>query len=108
MAYYLGQAAYTPEASAMLIKKPQNRREVVRQPIEKLGGRLEGLWFAFGEYDAILIYQLPDNITAAALSMAIAAGGAVKAFKTTPLMTAEEAVEAMKKAAGTGYRPPAK
>jgi len=108
MAYYLGQAAYTAEASATLIKNPQNRREVVREPIEKLGGRLEGFWFALGEYDAVLIYQLPDNITAAALSMAVAAGGAVKAFKTTPLMTAEEAVEAMKKATGTGYRPPTK
>jgi uncharacterized protein with GYD domain len=99
MAYYIGQAVYTPKASAALIKRPQNRRELVPQPIEKLGGRLEGFWFAFGEYDAVLTYQLPDNVTAAALSMAVAAGGSVKPFRITPLMTAEEVMDAMKKAA---------
>jgi uncharacterized protein with GYD domain len=46
MAYYMGQAAYTAEACAALIRHPQNRREVVKQTIEKLGGRLEGFWLA--------------------------------------------------------------
>jgi uncharacterized protein with GYD domain len=106
MPYYLVQVAYTPEACAALIKKPQNRMDVVRPAIEKLGGRLEGAWMAFGEYDWVLVAQMPDNVSAAALSMAITAGGALKACKTTPLMTLEEGVEAMRKASGTGYRPP--
>jgi uncharacterized protein with GYD domain len=61
---------------------------------------------SFGEYDAHVILQAPDNVTAAALSLAAAAGGSVKAVRTTPLMTMEEGMEAMRKAAAAGYRPP--
>jgi uncharacterized protein with GYD domain len=103
---YLAQASYTAEALSAMIKKPQNRSEVVRQIIEKLGGRLEGFWFAFGEYDLALVFELPDNVTAAAFSMAVSAGGALKALKTTQLITPEEAMAAMKKAAKSGYKPP--
>ncbi|MBI2369075.1 MAG: GYD domain-containing protein [Candidatus Rokubacteria bacterium] len=106
MPYYLLQAAYTAEAWASLVKNPQNRLEAVRPVIEKLGGKIEAGWLAFGEYDIVAICQLPDNTSAAAFSMAAAAGGAVKAIKTTPLMTMEEGLAAMKKAAGAGYRPP--
>jgi|SRR5208283_593149 len=108
MAYYLVQVSYTPEGSAALLKKPQNRGEAVRKSIEKQGGSLEGFWFAFGDYDVVVICQMPDNITAAAFSLAVSAGGAVKAIKTTPLMTAEEGMAAMKKATKSGYKPPRK
>ncbi len=102
--YYLQQVAYTPEGWQALVKNPQNRPEAVRPAIERLGGRIEGAWYAFGEYDVVLILQMPDNVNAAAISMAFAGGGACKSVKTTPLLTVAEAVEAMKKAAGTGYR----
>jgi uncharacterized protein with GYD domain len=104
---YLVQASYTAESCSAMIKKPQNRAEVVRKVIEKLGGRLEGFWFAFGDYDTALVCELPDNVTATAFSMAVSAGGTHKAMKITPLMTVEEAIEAMKKAGKTGYRSPA-
>lgn len=106
MAYYLLQAAYTPQAWTAMVKSPQNRLDAVRPVVEKLGGKVEGAWLAFGEYDAILICQMPDNVSAAAFSMAASAGGAVKAVKTTPLMTMEQAMDAMRKAGGAGYRPP--
>lgn len=106
MPYYLLQAAYTTDAWAAMVKNPQNRLEAVRPVVERLGGRVEGGWLAFGEYDAILICQMPDNVSAAAFSMAASAGGAVKAVKTTPLMTIEEGMQAMRKAAGAGFRPP--
>lgn len=98
------QAAYTAEAVAAILKKPQNRREVMKKVLEKNGGSLEGFWYAFGDYDVVLICQMPDNITAAALSMAVSAGGALKAGKTTPLLTAEEGTDAMKKAAKSGIQ----
>ena len=60
----------------------------------------------FGEYDIVGVVELPENTDAAAFSMAVAAGGAVKAFKTTPLLSVEEGVEAMRKAQGAGYRRP--
>ena len=106
MAYYLVQATYTAEAIASMVKAPQNRAVAVRVAVEKLGGRVEGFWFAFGEYDTVEIIQLPDNVSAAAFSMAVSAGGALKAIKTTPLLTMDESVAAMRKAPETGYRPP--
>ncbi len=104
MAYYLEQVAYSAEGWQALVNNPQNRIEAVRPAIERLGGKIESAWYAFGEYDVVLIVQMPDNINAAAIAMAFAAGGACKAVKTTPLITIAEAVEAMKKASTSGYR----
>jgi uncharacterized protein with GYD domain len=103
---YLIQVAYTPDAWAAMVKQPQNRLDAVRPVVEKLGGKFEHAWLAFGEYDIIGVVELPDNTNAAAFAMAAAAGGALKAFKTTPLLSVEEGVEAMRKAQGAGYRPP--
>ncbi len=107
MPHYLIQAAYTPEAWATRVKNPQSRTEAVRPIIEALGGKLADIYLAFGEYDVVGLAEMPDNASAAAFSMAVSAGGAVKAVKTTPLMTTEEAVQAMRKAGQAGYRPPA-
>jgi len=104
MPYFLEQVAYTSEGWGALVKNPQNRIEAVRPAIEKLGGKIESAWFAFGEYDVVLILQMPDNVNAAAIAIAFAAGGACKSVKTTPLITIAEGVEAMKKAATAGYR----
>jgi uncharacterized protein with GYD domain len=105
MPFYMMQAAYSTEAWSGLVKNPQNRLEAVRPVIEKLGGKIDGGWLAFGEYDIVIICEMPNNISATAFSMAASAGGAVKAVKTTPLMTIDEGMEAMRKAGGLGYRP---
>jgi uncharacterized protein with GYD domain len=105
MARYLFQAAYTSEAWAAQVKNPQNRIDVIRPVIERLGGRIECAYFAFGDYDVIGIMEMPDNVSAAAFSLAGSAGGGIKAVKTTPLLTIDEGIEAMRKAAGAGYRP---
>ncbi len=106
MALYLFQMAYTPEAWAALVQNPQNRAEVSRLLPEALGGRQIGFWLSFGEYDLVAIYEVPDNVTMAALAAAIAAGGAARTTKTTPLLTGEEMVEALRKAPQSGYQPP--
>ena len=106
MPYYLVQGTYTAEGSAALLANPENRIDVVKSAIERLGGKLHGGWFSFGEYDVVLIVNMPDSVSAVAVSLAFSAGGAVKVVKTTPLVTSEEAVEAMKKASEAGYRPP--
>src|SRR4030095_10248078 len=98
MPQFLLQAAYTRDAWPAMVKSPQNRLEAVRPVIEKLGGKIDGGWLSFGEYDVTVICQLPNNVSAAAFSMAASAGGAVKAVKTTPLMSMEEAIEAMRMA----------
>ena len=106
MEHYLIEAACKPETWNALVKNPQDRIAAFSAVVERMGGKLEGGWLAFGEDDWIVICELPDNVTAAALSMAVSAGGAMKAVKTTPLMSPEESVKAMKRAAEAGYKPP--
>jgi uncharacterized protein with GYD domain len=106
MAYFLLQGAYTSETWKTFAQNPRDRSEAIRPAVEKLGGKIESLYFMFGEYDVMVILQMPDNVSAAAFTLAVAAGGAFKAQKTTPLMTAEEGMEALKKSTDTGYRPP--
>lgn len=106
MAYYLIQAAYTGESWATQIRNPQNRLDQLRPAIEGLGGSIENAFYAFGEYDILAIVQFPDNASAGAFSVAASAGGAAHSIKTTPLMTIDEGMEMMRKAAGAGYRAP--
>src|SRR5262250_2117498 len=104
MPYFCHQVSYTKEAWARLMKQPQDRLEAVRAPIEKLGGKIHTSFFAFGPYDVLAITEMPDNISAAAISIAFAAGGAVQHIQTTPLMTAAQMIEALRKAGTSGYK----
>lgn len=98
MSRYLLQVAYTPEAWAAMIKNPQDRTKVLKPVMDKLNGSFVETYFAFGEYDVVAIVNLPSNVDAAALSLVASAGGAMKAIKTTPLMTIDEGIQAMQKA----------
>ena len=106
MPLFLSQVAYSEDGWQALVSNPQNRLEAIRPVVDKLGGRIVNAYFAFGDYDFILIAEFPDNVSAAALAIAAAAGGAVKSIKTTPLMEATEGLEAVRKAASSGYRAP--
>jgi uncharacterized protein with GYD domain len=106
MPHYLLQAAYTPEAWATMTKNPQDRASDVRSVIAALGGRLEASYFCLGEYDAIVIAEFPDNDTAASFAMRAAAAGHLKALKTTPLLTAQQAVDAMGRGGSQDYPVP--
>jgi uncharacterized protein with GYD domain len=108
MPSYMVQVAYTSEAAAALVKRPQNRIEAVRKPVERLGGKIVGAWLTFGDHDTVVVIEMPDNISAAAFALALSAGGACKSVKTTALISAEEGVEAMKKAGTAGYKPATK
>jgi len=106
MPLYMYQGSYTSDAWKAQIQTPQNRIEQIRPMIERQGGKILSAYYAFGEYDIVMIIEAPDNVSVAALALAAAAGGAVKAQQTTVLMSIEEGIEAMRKASGTGYRPP--
>ena len=105
MPFFLHQVSYTPEALARLIANPQDRFDAVRGPVDKLGGRVLNSYFAFGQYDAVLITEMPDNVSAAAIALAFAAGGSLRDCQTTALLSNAEGIEAMRKAATCGYRP---
>ena len=106
MPFFLIQASYSAQATAAMVKNPQDRAAAVRPMIERSGGKLHGLWLAFGEYDIVAIAEMPDNASAAAISMAIGSSGTMNAYRTTPLLTMAEATEAMKKAGTAGYQAP--
>ena len=106
MPLYMTQFAYTPQAWAALTKKPENREEIFRGLVQKLGGRLVSFYNCFGEYDGVIVYEAPDETTAAATILAAVAPGHLKAIKTTTLMTTEQMMEAMRKAGTQMYRAP--
>lgn len=108
MPLYMYQVAYTAESMAAQMKKPQDRiKTVAKTAAESIGGKLINGWYCFGDYDLILVLELPDNEAMTAIAVAVAAGGAVKAAKTTVLMSGAEAVAGMKKASDVGkiYKP---
>jgi uncharacterized protein with GYD domain len=105
MALYLYQAAYTAESMAAQIKEPQDRIEAVTPALEAMGGKVLVGGHPFGEYDVLVIFDAPDDTVAASIAMAVAAGGAIKAAKTTRLLRGQEWVESLRRAQGSQYRP---
>jgi uncharacterized protein with GYD domain len=106
MSIYMIQASYTSGTWGRLVQRPENRMEALKPVIEQLGGQLLDWYYSFGEYDVMLLIDVPDNVKAAAASMAVAAGGSVKAIITTPLMSPEDGFDALLLAQGAGYRRP--
>jgi uncharacterized protein with GYD domain len=97
MSKYLIEASYTPEGLRGLLKdKASGRKAAVAQALAAVGGKLEGVYYAFGKADVYVLCDCPDNVSAAALSIAVSATGLVRT-KTTPLLTVEEADQALSK-----------
>jgi uncharacterized protein with GYD domain len=106
MPFYLTRFSYTPETWARLIQNPEDRRIAAQKYIESVGGKLHGFWYAFGDQDAYNLWEAPDNVSMAAVALAISAGGALSSFQTTSLLTVEETLAALKKAQGINYKAP--
>src|ERR1700674_1759080 len=103
MALYLTRFSYTPETWARLAKKPEDRRDAARSYIESVGGKLLGFWYAFGEYDAYDLWEAPDNVAMAAVSIAISGGGALSKLETTVLLAVDDMLEALGRVKTVGY-----
>ncbi len=104
MAKYLLEVSYTAEGARGVLKEGGSaRRAVVEQLTEKLGGKVEAFYYAFGKNDVYVIVEAGGNIDIAAVSMAVGASGAAS-IRTTVLLTPEEIDEAAKKS--VAYRPP--
>lgn len=106
MALYMYQVSYTSEAVAALIREPHDRVEAVRPVVEAMGGKVVVSGYPFGEYDALVVFEAPDDTSAASFALAVAGGGAAKAGKTTRLLSGQEWIESLRKAHGSQYRPP--
>ena len=104
MPKYMIQGSFTREGIQGLLKEGgSSRKETLGKMLGDLGGSLESFYFAFGADDVILIVELPDNATAAAVGMAVSATGAV-GTRTTVLLTPEEVDTATH--TSVGYRAP--
>jgi uncharacterized protein with GYD domain len=104
MPKYLLEVDYSAAGNAGLAKDGGTaRQETVENMVNALGGKVESFYFTFGIRDAIVIAELPDNVTAAAISIACSATGSV-AYKTTVLLTASELDAASEKT--VAYKPP--
>jgi len=106
MAAFMIQGSYTPEAWAAQIKNPSDRIAAVGQMMAPLGVTFDHYWYSFGDHDFVIIASGPGNVEAAAAGLAAFAGGAVTDLKTTPLMTSDETISAMKRASDVQYQVP--
>ncbi len=104
MPKFLLKASYTAEGVKGLLREGgTGRRSAIEQLAQGLGGSIEGFYYALGEHDVYVITDMPDNVTAVAVSSVVNAAGAVH-LTTIPLVTPEEVDEATKKS--VDYRPP--
>ena len=108
MAQFLFQVAYTSESWANQVREHGNVLERIQPLIDGCRGSVTGCFYAFGDYDLVLLADFPADEEAAAFSLAATAGGAVKSIKTTPLLSIDQGITAMKRAeeVGRSYHPP--
>lgn len=106
MPLYMSQFSYTSEAWAALARNPEDRSEAISRLAESMGGRLVSLYYSFGEYDGVIVYEAPDEKAGAAVILAAISPGHLKAIKTTTLLTVEDTMDALRKAGEVTYRGP--
>ena len=106
MPLYLSRFSYTSETWSRLISNPEDRRDAARSYIESVGGKLHGFWYAWGAHDGYSLWEAPDNVSMAAVALAISGGSALSSFETTPLLSVDETLDALRKAGEIQYRPP--
>ena len=106
MPMYLTRFSYTPEAWARLMANPEDRRAAAASYVEAVGGRLHGFWYAFGFHDGVNLWEAADNVSMAAVALAIGSGGSVTSLETTVLVEVEDTLAALRTAQGLRYRPP--
>jgi len=97
MTVYMYQASYTAKSMAAQLTEPHDPLEAIRPTLEELGAKILVAGFPFGEYDVLVVYEAPDDMTAASVAMAIAAAGEVKSGKTTRLLSGQEWLDSLRK-----------
>ncbi len=107
MTSYLVQFTYVSRSIKAMVDKPDvDHAGQATQMVASIGGKLLGYWYAFGEFDGVVLIETPDASTAASVAMAIGGTGEVSRLQTTVLLSMDEAQEAMRKAAAATHLPP--
>ena len=106
MSYYLIEGSYTSASAKALVASPTDRSVQAKSLVESLGGTLHYFFFVLGDSDFVFLCEAPDETVVTAISLAAAASGAFSRIKTTKLVTAAEAQQAMTKAKSAKFSPP--
>ena len=106
MALSMIQFSYKSGTVGKLMKNPEDRSVAVKQLVEKLGGKMLAFYYSYGDYDGLIIAEMPDSVSGLATTMAAFAAGGTAKLKTTVLISVEEAMAAMKKASGLKLEQP--
>ena len=106
MPRYLYQASYTQQGLAGLVSSPEDRSGVVNALAESVGGKVISFDYCFGDYDVVLILEMPDDGTMASVAMAVGATGSITNTRTTVLIPAAGGFAAAQKAKDATYRAP--
>jgi uncharacterized protein with GYD domain len=108
MAKYAVIGGYTAEAWAKMIENPGDRVAAVTKVAQAVGGKLESFYWSFGDDDYLAIFDAPDDITAAAFSVAVGSSGSLRNLRTIKLITVDEGRKLLEKAkaAKALYAPP--
>jgi len=108
MAQFLFQVAYTSDSWATQVREHGNVLERIQPLLDGCSASVTACFYAFGDYDLVLLADFPSEEEAAAFSLAATAGGSLKSIRTTPLLSVDQGITAMKRAdeAVRSYRPP--
>lgn len=109
MATHMAQFRYSTASVKGMVARPHDRKAAAARIFEAAGGKLEAMYFCFGEFDGIALIDFPSNIDAASSILAVASSGALETLRTTVLIDTDDAIDAMKKAHDIvgSYTPPA-
>jgi uncharacterized protein with GYD domain len=97
MTLYMYQASFTAKTMAAQLREPHDPVELIRPTLDELGAKVLVAGFPFGEYDLMVVYEAPDDVTAASVAVAVGAAGEVKSAKTTRVLSGEEWLESLRK-----------
>ena len=106
MAKYVVLFSFTGETAKRFVAQPSDRAAAVRGLVESAGGSMESYYWMFGQYDGLVIFELPDSKTAAALSLAVTGSGAFTTFETHELIEASDLAQIAERAKRISYQPP--
>jgi uncharacterized protein with GYD domain len=108
VAHYLIEVGYTPESWNAQIDKKGNAIERITPALEACGATLQCLYYAFGEADVVGVIDFPTPEDAAAFGLGIGSSGALRMYRTTPLLTIDQGIESLRRAEAVRrvYAPP--
>jgi uncharacterized protein with GYD domain len=99
MAHYMIEVGYTPQSWSSQIDSHANVVDRITPAVKAANGKIESIYYAFGDYDLVGIIEFPTAEDAAGFSLAVTGSGALRSFRTTPLLTVDQGVASMKRAA---------